>query len=102
MTDVKKLTKEVVTMLSFDHPNVMSLIGVCLNREMPLLIMPFMANGSVLEYVKHHKEKLLFTSEETEAQVGRHTDMIVCILPYTSFPCRSQLAGNYCWVCATR
>ena len=79
MTDVKKLIKEIMTMLSFEHPNVMSLIGVCLNREMPLLIMPFMANGSVLEYVKHHKEELLLTSEATEAQVGRHTDKTVCI-----------------------
>ena len=27
-----------------------------------------MANGSVLDYVKHHKEELLHTSEATEAQ----------------------------------
>ena len=57
-------------MLSFEHPNVMPLTGVCLDREMPLLIMPFMANGSVLDYVKHHKEELLHTSEATEAQVA--------------------------------
>ena len=42
-------------MLSFHHPNVMSLIGVCMDGEMPLLIMPFMNNGSVLEYVKNKK-----------------------------------------------
>ena len=30
--------------------------------------MPFMANGSVLDYVKHHKVELLHTSEDTEAQ----------------------------------
>ena len=58
-------------MFSFDHPNVMSLIGVSVHREVPLLIMPFMANGSVLEYVKHHKEKLLYTNKATEAQVGQ-------------------------------
>ena len=45
-------------MLSFDHPNVMSLIGVCMDREMPLLIMPFMSSGSVLEFVRHNKEEL--------------------------------------------
>ena len=33
-------------MLSFHHPNVMSLIGVCMDREMPLL--PFMNNGSAV------------------------------------------------------
>ena len=46
-------------MLLFEHTNIMSLIGVCIEGEMPLLIMPFMSNGSVLEYVKRNKEVLL-------------------------------------------
>ena len=67
--DLERLTKEISTMLSFEHPNVMSLVGVCLDGEMPLLIMPFMANGSVLAYVRHHKQELLLTSEATEEEV---------------------------------
>ena len=50
-------------MLSFDHPNVMSLIGLCLDTGAPLIIMPFMANGSVLEYLKKHKKDLYLTSD---------------------------------------
>ena len=46
-------------MLSFDHPNVMSIIGVCIDREMLLLIMPFMSKGSVLDYIRHHKTELI-------------------------------------------
>ena len=61
-TDMERLAKEVSTMLSFEHTNVMSLIGVCIDGEMPLLIMPFMSNGSVLEFVKHHRDEL-FCSE---------------------------------------
>ena len=68
---MEKLTNEIDAMLSFDHPNVMSVVGVSVDREVPLLIMPFMANGSALEYVKHHKEELLYTSEATEAEVGQ-------------------------------
>ena len=56
-------------MLSFQHPNVMSLVGVCLDGEMPLLVMPYMSNGSVLEYVRHHKQELLLTSEATDEEV---------------------------------
>ena len=56
-------------MLSFEHPNVMSLVGVCLDDEMPLLIMPFMSNGSVLEYIRHHKQELLLTSAATDEEV---------------------------------
>ena len=56
-------------MLSFDHPHVMSLTGVCTEGQSPLLIMPFMSNGNVLEYVRHHKENLLLTSEATDSEV---------------------------------
>ena len=66
---MKRLTKEIDTMLSFDHPNVMPLIGVSVDRETPFLIMPFMANGSTLEYVKHHKKEHYHTSESTAAEV---------------------------------
>ena len=66
--DTKKRAKEVSTMLSFEHSNVMSLIGVCIEGEMPLLIMPFMPNGSLLEFLRHHRQELLFSSA-TEPQV---------------------------------
>lgn len=38
----------------FDHPNVLSLIGVSINPErgIPLMIMPFMNNGDVKSFVK--------------------------------------------------
>ena len=61
--NLETLAKEVSTMLSFKHENVMSLIGVCIDGEMPLLIMPFMFNGNVLDYVKKHKKDLLITGQ---------------------------------------
>ena len=67
-TDMERLAKEVSTMLSFEHTNVMSLIGVCIDGEMPLLIMPFMSNGSVLEFVKHHQDEL-FRTDSSEGMV---------------------------------
>ena len=56
-------------MLSFDHPNVMSLIGVCFDGEIPMVIMPYMSNGSVLGYVKENKTELLFDIEVNEEEV---------------------------------
>ena len=67
--DLKTLVKEVSTMLSFKHDNLMSLMGVCIDGEMPLLIMPFMSNGSVLEYVKNHKGKLLISRQFIKEEV---------------------------------
>ena len=50
-------------MISFCHPNVMSLIGMCFDGEVPLLIMPFMSGGSVLDYVTQNRENLHFIDE---------------------------------------
>ena len=61
--DLERLAKEVSTMLSFKHENVMSLIGVCIDGEMPLLIMPFMSNGNVLDFVRNNKESLFCVGE---------------------------------------
>ena len=69
VNDKEKLLKEVTTMLLFDHPNVMSLIGVCFDGEIPMIIMPYMSNGSVLGYVKRNKMKLLFDKEVNEEEV---------------------------------
>ena len=68
-SDKEKLLKEVTTMLSFTHPNVMSLIGVCFDDEVPLIIMPYMSKGSVLGYVKENKEELYFDSQANQEQV---------------------------------
>lgn len=57
-SDKEKLLKEMTTMLSFKHPNVMSLTGLCFDGEMPLLIMPFMSSGNILECVKQKKKEL--------------------------------------------
>ena len=62
--------EEVTTMLSFDHPNVMSLIGLCLDTGVPFIIMPFLANGSVLKYVKCRKEELHHPTDDEEIQVS--------------------------------
>ena len=66
---MERLVKEVSTMLSFEHTNVMSLIGVCIDGEMPLLIMPYMTNGSVQEYVRHHKDQFLLSSSSESEEV---------------------------------
>ena len=47
-------------MYKFDHPNVLKLSGVCLDGgPAPLIIMPFMINGSLDCYLKKERESLL-------------------------------------------
>ena len=53
-------------MLSFKHPNVMSLIGLCFDGNVPLIIMPFMSDGSVLNYIRQNRDHLFFTQQLSE------------------------------------
>ena len=64
-------------MLSFNHPNVMSLIGVCFDGEMPMIIMPYMSNGNVLGYVKQNKMNLHFTSDANEEEVCNPSQLLI-------------------------
>ena len=44
------------------HPNVMNLLGVCLDAgHTPYIVLPFMENGDLLSYIKKHRESLLVT-----------------------------------------
>ena len=57
--DVKSMMDEVLKMQSFNHPHVMTLIGVCLDAGPGLaLVMPYMANGSLLAYLKKERPNL--------------------------------------------
>ena len=47
-------------MLMFDHPNVLMLTGVCLDfGPAPYIVMPYMANGSLLSYLKEERKNLV-------------------------------------------
>ena len=56
-------------MLSFKHQNVMSLIGLCFDGDIPMIIMPFMPGGSLLEYVRQNREYLFLTVLSSEDKV---------------------------------
>ena len=57
-------------MSRFKHVHVMSLIGVCLDAgSSPFIIMPYMDNGSLLNYLKRNRDKLIIVDESNEEEV---------------------------------
>ena len=66
---VRDMLKECSRMSSFDHVNVLTLKGVCLDGgPAPYIIMPFMANGSLLAYLKKNRSSLVISSEDADGE----------------------------------
>ena len=57
---VDKFLEECANMANFDHPNVMKLIGVCMDSgTYPFLVVPFMTNGNLLNHLKNRRNELV-------------------------------------------
>ena len=74
---VREMLKECSKMYNFNHPNVLTLKGVCLDGgTAPYIIMPFMANGSLLAYLKKNRETLVVSlSDKDEDDVRARTSV---------------------------
>ena len=59
----------------FDHPNVLSLIGVCIVPEeaVPLMVMPYMHHGDVRSYVKSKRENNIKVDEFPPVRLNINT-----------------------------
>ena len=64
---VREMLKECLRMSKFNHLHVLPLKGVYLDGgPAPYIIMPFMANGSLLAYLKKNRETLIVSSKEQD------------------------------------
>ncbi len=78
--DIENATKEILKMYRFNHLNVMSLIGVCMSQSSqgsssgPSMVMPFMAKGSLLDYLRKEASNLKATRESEVKEGGREGD----------------------------
>ena len=56
--------EESQKMERFRHPHVLNLIGVCIDAgEAPYIIMPYMAHGSLLSYLRKERPHLTIAEE---------------------------------------
>ena len=64
-SDLQHLVEESQIMSRFDHPNVMKLLGVSISMGRTLyVIMPFMAQGSLLSYLRKNRADLTVENED--------------------------------------
>jgi len=73
---VKSLLQEALQMQNLNHPNILNLIGVCVDGgPAPYLVMPYMANGSLLVHLRKYKRQLVLSdnSEQELVSLFAHT-----------------------------
>ena len=64
---------EIAKMEDLRHPNVMSLIGVHLDVRSGLsIVMPYMANGNLLEYLKRERNVIYLDDGVDVDTVSEH------------------------------
>ena len=68
------MLNECSKMCEFDHPNVLTLSGVCLDGgPAPFIIMPFMTNGSLLAYLRKNRAILIIESGNRQPEYSGST-----------------------------
>ena len=79
-TQVNEIMKESIKMKHFDHPNVLHLIGVCLDAgPAPYVVMPYMANGSLLQYLKRERSSVMLAVGTDEDVVSFIHNVETCM-----------------------
>ncbi len=64
------MVSEITKMQEFHHPHVMPLIGVCLDAGPGVsMVMPYMTNGSLLDYLKKERSALELAEGEDSEKV---------------------------------
>ena len=66
LSSMAELVAEIATMKIFDHPNVLQLLGVCVDTnddDMLRTVLPYMANGDLRNFLKQRRVDLANTSE---------------------------------------
>ena len=64
------MMEESVKMSKFNHLNVMKLIGVCIDKGVsPYIVMPYMAYGSLLSYLKKQRAELTLANDDDQELV---------------------------------
>ena len=62
-----KIIQESLRMIGLDHPNVLGLIGVCVDAgPAPYLLMPYMGHGNLLSYLKKRRTDLVFDANSDQ------------------------------------
>ncbi|XP_065920610.1 tyrosine-protein kinase receptor UFO-like [Dysidea avara] len=81
LSSIRDLVAESTVMKQFDHPNVLSLLGVCVDpddEDVFKIVLPFMANGDLRSFLKYNRVEPTKIDEYNDS-IDEHTLLNMCL-----------------------
>ena len=73
VSDVEGILSEIFKMEVLCNPNVMNIIGVSISSDItPVIVMPYMANGSLLNYLRKERSSLYMDYDVQNEEVNNN------------------------------
>ncbi|XP_011407098.1 PREDICTED: tyrosine-protein kinase receptor UFO-like [Amphimedon queenslandica] len=77
---MKELIEESLVMKDLQHPNVMGLIGICLDAgPSPLIVLPYMEGGSLLKYLIKNRENLMACTSTDDDEINQLRSQLLSV-----------------------
>uniref|UniRef100_A0A0D9W8X8 Protein kinase domain-containing protein n=1 Tax=Leersia perrieri TaxID=77586 RepID=A0A0D9W8X8_9ORYZ len=84
-SQVEQFVNEITILSQIDHPNVVKLLGCCLETKVPLLVYEFIPNGTLFQHIHNRssltwEDRLRLAEETAEALAYLHSTSSIPII----------------------
>ncbi|XBI58360.1 hypothetical protein VPH35_039596 [Triticum aestivum] len=85
-SQVEQFVNEITILSQTDHPNVVKLLGCCLEIEVPLLVYEFIPNGTLFQHIHNRSAPRSLTWEDTLRIAAEAAEALAYLHSTSSIP----------------
>jgi serine/threonine protein kinase len=83
---VEQFVNEITLLSQTDHPNVVKLLGCCLETQVPLLVYEFIPNGTLFQHIHNKSAPVSLTWEDTLRIAAETAEALAYLHSTSSIP----------------
>ncbi|PNT61758.1 hypothetical protein BRADI_5g20365v3 [Brachypodium distachyon] len=85
-SQVEQFVNEITILSQIDHPNVVKLLGCCLETQVPLLVYEFIPNGTLFQHIHNRSPPHSLTWEDTLRIAAETAEALAYLHSTSSIP----------------